>query len=140
MSFKDMGPMFKPLKEDLESDDNGNPLKGDDRFREKLELMWMMHCKKGNDYGSEDDFLANLRASEGFGIEAWIGALVRANDKMIRLKNAAKGEYLVNESVQDSLMDLACYALLSLILFEEIVPPTVTEVDWLQTWKDENEK
>jgi hypothetical protein len=78
-----------------------------------------MHCKKGNDYGSDNDFLANLRASEAFGIPAWKGALIRANDKMIRLKNAAKGVELKNESVEDSLMDLASYAILSLILFQE---------------------
>lgn len=99
---------------------------GDLRFWNILSEMWSLHCKKGNDYGSketalggEDDFLANLRASEDFGIEAWVGALIRANDKMIRLKNAAQGHELANESVEDSMIDLACYAVLSLILFRE---------------------
>ncbi len=103
--------------------------KGDERFARLLMDMWEMHCRKGNDYGRKDvhndgsgeDFLANLRASEDYGIPAWIGALVRANDKMIRLENAAKGVTLANESVEDSLMDLACYALLSLILHKEMV-------------------
>lgn len=93
--------------------------KGDDRYKIILDMLWEMHCKKGKDYGSDDDFLANLRASEQLGIPAWVGALVRANDKMIRLSNAAKGQELANESVEDSLMDLASYAILSLILFQE---------------------
>lgn len=99
---------------------------GDLRFWNILSEMWSLHCKKGNDYGSKetalggkDDFLANLRASEDFGIEAWVGALIRANDKMIRLKNATQGHELANESVEDSMIDLACYAVLSLILFRE---------------------
>lgn len=100
---------------------------GDLRFWNILSEMWSLHCKKGQDYGSKetalggkDDFLANLRASKDFGIEAWVGALIRANDKMIRLKNAAQGHELANESVEDSLIDLACYAVLSLTLFREM--------------------
>lgn len=101
--------------------------KGDPRFRQLLDDMWEMHCRKGNDYGSGEDFLANLRASEAYGVPAWIGALIRANDKMIRLENAAKGVMLANESVEDSLMDLACYALLSLILYKETLPKEIVK-------------
>lgn len=99
-----------------------NTEKGDPRFKALLDQMWEMHCRKANDYGSDEDFLANLRASEDYGVPAWIGALIRANDKMVRLENAAKGTNLANESVEDSLMDLACYAVLSLILYKETLP------------------
>lgn len=92
---------------------------GDPRFLSVLEEMWVLHCKKGMDYGSGDDFLANLRASEAYGIPAWVGALIRQNDKLIRLKNAAKGVTLANESVEDSLIDNACYAVLALVLYRE---------------------
>lgn len=109
-----------------------DPSYGDHRFADKLFKMWELHCKKGNDYGSGEDFLANLRASERFGIPAWIGALVRANDKIIRLENAAKGVELANESVEDGFMDLACYALLALILFEE-----ETQADPRKIWSIE---
>ncbi len=95
------------------------PLVGDTRFHRILDDMWALHCKKCNDYGTDQDFLANLRASERFGIKAWVGTLVRANDKMIRLENAAKGVDLANEPVEDSLTDLASYAILSLILYRE---------------------
>lgn len=92
---------------------------GDVRFFAILKEMWELHCKKGNDYGSNEDFLANLRSSEAFGIPAWVGALVRCNDKMIRLENLAKGNELENENAIDSFNDGACYFILARILFEE---------------------
>jgi len=76
-----------------------------------------LHIKKAQDYGAKHDALANLKASEAFGIPAWVGALIRANDKMVRLQAAARGQNLVNESVEDSMMDLASYAILSLVLY-----------------------
>jgi len=99
--------------------DRSSNVNGDPRYRALLDEMWKLHCKKGHDYGSDEDFLANLRASQAFGIAAWVGAMVRANDKMIRIKNAAKGVDLANESLEDSLMDLAAYALLALVLYRE---------------------
>lgn len=102
-------------------EDNGNPMQGDPRFRALLEEMWELHCKKGNDYGKGKDFLANLRASTRFGIPAYVGALIRLNDKLIRLENVAQGTELANESAHDSFIDLACYALLADILYMEYV-------------------
>lgn len=92
---------------------------GDGRFFDILGEMWDLHLKKGNDYGSGGDLLANLRASEDYGIPAWVGALIRQNDKLIRLKNVAKGGNLANESAEDSLIDNACYAVLALLLYRE---------------------
>jgi hypothetical protein len=74
---------------------------------------------KQSDYGRANDPFANVRASEDFGIEGWIGALVRMNDKMRRLQKAAQGGTMANESVEDSFMDLAVYAVIGLILYQE---------------------
>lgn len=93
--------------------------KGDPRYLALLDEMRELHIKKSSDYGADEDPLANLRGSERFGIPSWIGALVRGQDKMYRLQVAAKGSTLVNEGIEDSLMDLAAYALLSLILYRE---------------------
>jgi hypothetical protein len=81
--------------------------------------MAELHKKKAQDYGTDADVLANVRASADFGVPAWIGVMIRANDKMIRIKSMAKKGYLTNESVEDSLMDLAAYALLALVLYRE---------------------
>lgn len=76
---------------------------------------------KGCDYGYDWDPLANLRATEEFGCPAWIGAIIRANDKMSRLKTAVrKGPDSLNfESVEDSLKDLAVYAIHALRLYRQ---------------------
>lgn len=89
------------------------------RFHEILSELATLHDVKQADYGREDDPFANVRASEDFGIEGWVGALVRANDKMRRLQTFSKRGSLVNESVEDSLRDLAVYAVIALVLFEQ---------------------
>ena len=72
---------------------------------------------KSKAYGREEDPYANVRASEDFGIPAWCGVLMRANDKMCRLQVAARGKALANEGVEESLLDLAGYAIIALDLF-----------------------
>lgn len=95
---------------------------GDLRFRELLDRLWEMHCRKAKDYGDSQDFLANLHSSEEFGIPAWLGAMLRLNDKVYRLQAYAKKKTLANEGVEDTLLDLASYALIALILHREENP------------------
>jgi len=96
-------------------------LKGSARFHEILIELGELHDKKQKDYGSDSDPFKNVRASEGFGVPGWIGCMMRANDKMIRLQKAATGATLANESIEDSLRDLAVYTVIGLCLFEEYV-------------------
>lgn len=92
-----------------------------ERFHELLKEMGYLHDAKQADYGLDTDPFANVRASEGFGIPGWVGCMVRANDKVKRLQTLAiKGE-LGNEAAVDAFMDLAVYALIGRILFEETV-------------------
>ena len=53
-----------------------------DGFTAILAEIKAMHDKKSQDYGRTNDPYANVRASQDFGIPAWVGTLVRANDKM----------------------------------------------------------
>lgn len=78
-----------------------------------------LHKKKQADYGTDGDPFANVRASGEFGIDPWLGALLRANDKMTRLKTFSQKGTLANEGVEDSLIDLANYAVISLVLWRE---------------------
>lgn len=89
------------------------------RFHELLELAGEMHDRKSADYGSDKDPFANVRASEEFGVPAWTGAMIRLNDKVTRLKSLAVKGSLSNESAKDSFMDIAVYALIAYVLFEE---------------------
>lgn len=88
-------------------------------FHDTLKAIGLLHDKKQADYGRTDDPFANVRASEDFGIDGWVGALIRMNDKMRRLQKAAQGGEMLNESVEDSFMDLACYAIIGLVLYQE---------------------
>lgn len=92
---------------------------GDQGFHDLLKEIGDLHDKKQQDYGREGDPFANVRSSIEWGIPPWVGALVRANDKVKRLQKAARGGTMANESVEDSMMDLAVYALIALRLFRE---------------------
>lgn len=107
-----------PESEDL-------PIQQTTPFLRIVDDIVKMHNKKQKDYGREGDPFANVRASADFGIEGWIGCLIRANDKMRRLQKAAQGGQLVNESVEDSMMDLAVYAIIALVLYRETHPATI---------------
>lgn len=84
-----------------------------------LDEMRALHVKKAADYGRGADPLANCRASADFGVPAWVGVMIRANDKVHRIKSFVQNGTLANEGVRDSLMDLAAYALIALTLFDE---------------------
>ena len=49
---------------------------GDPRFRKLLSEMLTVHVKKGADYGTDGDFLANCRGSENLGIDALLEAII----------------------------------------------------------------
>lgn len=93
--------------------------RGDPRFKKILDEMWDLHQEKSHDYGFDGDFLSNLRATKDFGIEPWVGVIIRMNDKITRLKALIKKGSLKCESVQDTLKDISCYGALAHILYEE---------------------
>ena len=92
---------------------------GDARFHALLKEIGDLHDKKQNDYGRTTDPFANVRGSQDWGVQPWVGAMIRANDKVKRLQKVADGGELMNESARDSFMDLAVYSLIGLILYEE---------------------
>ena len=89
------------------------------RFHALLAEAGRMHDKKQADYGRTDDPFANVRASEEWGIPGWVGAMVRLNDKVRRLQALAQNGRLSNESASDSFMDIAVYALIAHVLYEQ---------------------
>ncbi len=89
------------------------------RFYEILNKMLEMHDRKQADYGREGDSFANVRASNDFGIPGWLGAALRLNDKVHRLQSFAVNGKLENEGVVDSFMDIAVYAIIGLVLWEQ---------------------
>ena len=89
------------------------------RFHEILGELGELHDLKQQDYGTDEDPFANVRSAEAFGIPGWVGAALRGNDKMKRIQAFALKGALANESLEDSLRDLAVYAVIGLVLLEE---------------------
>lgn len=90
-----------------------------ERFHELLKQAGVLHDLKQGDYGKNNDPFANVKATEEWGIPAWVGAMIRLNDKVARLKSLASKGSLNNEAATDSFMDIAVYALIAHVLFEE---------------------
>ena len=90
------------------------------RFYEILETIKNLHDAKKHDYGNADIF-ANFRVSELAGIPAWQGSVVRMGDKYARISNfIKKGDFkFKEESIKDTLMDMAIYSLITIVLYEE---------------------
>jgi len=100
-------------------------------FTAILDEIEELHDKKQQDYGRVSDPYANVRASEDFGIPGWVGTIVRANDKMRRLQKFSQDQALINESVEDSLLDLATYAIIALDLYRQENNPA-----WQEAWQN----
>lgn len=96
---------------------------GNKRYITLLETMKEIHIKKNAGYAGMDaiDSWANFRMSEEFGVSAFLGCLVRMSDKYIRITNLVKNpkNEQVGESIKDTLIDLAAYALIAICLLEE---------------------
>lgn len=97
--------------------------KGLERFKELIEEMQSIQKKKNAGYAGKGnpDPWANFRMSQIFEVSASVGALIRMSDKFIRISNLIKNpsNEQVNESLKDTLMDLANYCLIVICLLEE---------------------
>jgi len=95
------------------------------KFHDTLAEMGELHDRKQADYGRPatggdvGDPFANIRSITAFGLPAWAGSAVRMGDKMRRIEAAVRGQHLQNESVEDSFLDIAVYAIIGLILLRE---------------------
>ena len=95
----------------------GHPL-----FHELLEKMREIHNAKNADYGDGKQ-LGNFMEAEGFGVSAFRGILIRISDKYSRIKSLCKREGMEgevkDESIEDTLLDMAIYSVLAIIMLRE---------------------
>lgn len=93
------------------------------KFMNLLIEMEDIHKRKNAGYAGESsmDPWANFRMSEAIGVSAFNGCLVRMGDKYARVCNLSKDprNEQVGESIHDTLIDLANYALIAICLYEE---------------------
>jgi len=96
-----------------------------DTFNAELDkLMSRMReilVAKGHDYAGADDRFSNFRLCEAMGIPVWKGIVIRMSDKLSRIFCFAKTDIfkVKDESVEDTLLDLANYCLLCLCAYRE---------------------
>mgnify|MGYP000992372499 CR=1 FL=1 len=104
---------------------NGAPFnKIQDSIRAIIADMLSIFEAKDTDYASNGKPMGNLRSSEQLGVPAWKGTLLRMGDKKQRICSfASRGEFQVkDEQIADTLKDLANYACLASVLFDEKFP------------------
>jgi hypothetical protein len=92
------------------------------KYLDLLDTLRELHMSKSSDYGcpSGTDPLANIRNGAKFvGIPAFKAAMVRLSDKVTRLATFNATGKLHFEGVEDTLLDLASYSLLALVLYGE---------------------
>ncbi len=92
---------------------------GDPRFYKLLDEIADLHSRKNHDYAKTEEPLSNFHRSTALGVEPWRGVLVRMSDKWSRIEQLAGGKIAKNESLRDSLVDLAVYALIDVLLMED---------------------
>jgi hypothetical protein len=91
-------------------------------FLDLLDTIGKLHLSKSSDYGCPlgTDPLANIRNGAKFvGIPPFKAAMVRLSDKVTRLATFNATGKLHFEGVEDTLLDLASYSLLALVLYRE---------------------
>lgn len=105
-----------------------------ERFREIVKEMVELHNRKNRDYAGED-YLSNfMMCEQHMGIPAWKGTLIRLSDKFSRVMNIARTEEIAvtDETVVDTLMDLAVYAIITRILYENFKVGKVQKGDIIE--------
>jgi hypothetical protein len=89
------------------------------RFTEILDELRDLHNAKSHDYADEDAY-SNFRRAERFGVSPFVGCLIRMSDKFERITQLSNHPPAVkDESIIDTLRDLAVYAVIASILREE---------------------
>lgn len=95
---------------------------GHPRYYEILEEMANLHEAKSRDYDGTSAPLSGFHEGEDFEVPAWLGVLIRMGDKWGRIKSlvgqGGSGQ-VKEETLADTLTDLAAYAIICRILREE---------------------
>ena len=88
-------------------------------FKKTLDDNYAIIEKKNTDYATDKEAFLNFKACEIFNIPVETGIVVRMCDKMSRISNLIYKEAAVkDESVLDTLQDLANYAIILKIYLE----------------------
>jgi len=116
-------------------------LPGHPEFHKLVDKMKEIHAAKNQDYGNWHP-LGNFMEAEGFGVSPFKGVLIRLSDKYTRVKTLSKKADMVgevkDESIEDTLIDMANYSILAVILFREMRGRSGEAVDLREAAKSLN--
>lgn len=97
---------------------------GSGEFLAVLEELRELHLRKTLDYGADEDALSNIRTSADYvNVPAWAGCVIRMADKMHRLRAFFRRGRVEFDGVEDTLLDMAAYAAIALVLYRESRTP-----------------
>jgi len=103
---------------DSKSSDQMESRPESEKFYDLCDGLKSMYQRKAADYGNGRDPLGNFEQARDWGITPFLGVMIRIGDKIARLQSfVIKGD-LLNESVSDTLKDLAAYALLAHVILD----------------------
>lgn len=93
---------------------------GTAEFMRVLEEIGALHRRKTLDYGQDEDALSNIRSSSDvINVSPWAGCVLRISDKMHRLRSFFRRGRVEFDGVEDTLLDIAAYAVIALVLYRE---------------------
>lgn len=94
---------------------------GSPRFYELLEVMAETHSRKNHDYAEQSDPLSNFKEVAAVtGVSPFTVIQMFLATKQARVKQlTTKENMVVGESIKDSLLDMAVYSLLGILVLEE---------------------
>jgi hypothetical protein len=94
-----------------------------DDYRKLFDDIITLHTNKNKGYAGVDatDAWANFRTAQWFQVTPFTGCLIRMGDKFIRVSHLCQNPDAdaVNESIKDTLHDLAVYCIIAVCLLEE---------------------
>jgi hypothetical protein len=97
---------------------------GSREFVAILEEAKQLHLRKTLDYGVDEDALSNIRSSaDVVNMQPWAGCVLRMMDKMHRIKAFFRRGKVEFDGIEDTLMDILCYAAIALVFYRQTRKP-----------------
>lgn len=96
-------------------------------FVRVCDTMKDVHERKNSDYSGDSDPLRNFRRAEGYGVSPFLGVIIRNSDKWSRVESLYSkfkqgvGASVPDEGIRDTLIDMANYSLIAIIVQHEEV-------------------
>jgi hypothetical protein len=109
---------YEPVDADTTEAPKGKALK----FRQTLDKMWDIFKRKDHDYAGKQEPLNNFFRCLNFGLSPYLAVLGRMADKWSRIENITLDGGITavdDEKVEDTLLDLANYAIIAYIIYKE---------------------